>query len=73
MWWGERGYRGEGGEGERQRQLFNASAGKENEVAVEFSFYRDISPPLAPLPALSGVPHIRGVGELMGNCKRHGG
>lgn len=37
-------------EGQKGRQLFNASAGKENEVAAEFSFSRDISLPL-PFPS----------------------
>lgn len=45
---GQRGPREGGAEG--KRQLFNASAGKENEVAAEFSFSRDISLPL-PFPS----------------------
>lgn len=44
-----------GREREKGRQLFNASAGKENEVAAEFSFSRDISLPLA-FPSTSPCP-----------------
>lgn len=51
---GSAGREREGGErAEGKRQLFNASAGKENEVAAEFSFSRDIS---LPLPFLSTPP-----------------
>lgn len=53
-WVGEHGREGWGEE--KGRQLFNASAGKENEVAAEFSFSRDISLPLS-FPSTPPLSH----------------